>query len=263
MCSNNKSMMTRGRNTQEKSNMSVSSVDSSLGDISEDGKMIVMAIRNDIEILRREFAEQLREKNSKIESLSREVTSLREKVNKLEEKIDEAEAYERRDVLVFSGEGIPKVQAGENCTTIVCDLMLKKLNLVVNQSDISVSHRLGRKPHAQRTDNRSIIIKLCRRDMKRDILSACRSMKPNFYVNESLTPTRNTILYVLRQAKKKKIRLAGCASVGGRVFAWVSPPEGQEGRDARIPVNTHQDLDSFCSKILREPLSNYLSSWTH
>ena len=206
---------------------------------------------------------QLQDKTAQIEALTNEVTCLKKKINKLEEKTDDAEAYERKDVLVFSGEGIPSVEIGENCTALVCDLTEKQLKLKINNSDISTSHRVGRKPANQSIDRRNIIVKLCRRDLKNDILSACRNIKPNFYVNESLTPVRSSILYVLRQARRKKNRLSGCSSIGGRVFAWVAPPDGQGERNVRIPVNTHLELLSFCEDVLNEPLSNYLQRWPH
>ena len=255
--------MTRGRAAQDKSASNFLSGDASLTELSEDGRNIVMAIRNDIDKLRKECLEQMNEKNLQINSLNEEVTALKEKVSKLEEKIDEAEAYERRDALVFSGEDIPPVEPGENCTSIVCNLMKRRLNLNVNPSDISTSHRLGRKPTTQRSDKRKIITKLCRRDLKGDILGACRSAKPNFYVNESLTPLRSTIMYVLRQAKKKNNRLVGCKSIGGRVFAWITPPDGQGERHQRIPINTHLELQSFCCDILQEPLTAYVQRWPY
>ena len=255
--------MTRGRSAQDRSNLMAGLVDASAADISEDGKRIVAAIREDFEKLKKEFIERMQEKNTQIETLNKEVTFLKEKVNKLEEKIDDAEAYERRDVLVMSGEAIPPVEAGESTTDIVCELMKNKLNLVIKSGDISTSHRVGKKPSNQKVDRRNIIIKLCRRDIKGDILAACRNIKPNFYVNESLTPVRSSILYVLRQAKKKRNRLVGCSSMGGRVFAWVTQSDGQGDRNVRIPVNTHLELMSFCDDILKDPLSNYIQRWPH
>ena len=230
--------MTRGRSTQEKTTMATASTDCSLNDLSEDGRRIVIAIRDEIEKLRKEFAVQLQEKTTQIHELNKEVTFHKEKINKLEEKIDDAEAYERKDALVFSGEGIPSVEPGENCTTVVCDLLSSQLKLKMNHSDISTSHRIGKKKANQEADRRDIIVKLCRRDIKNDIMSACRSIRPKFYVNEILTPTHSTILYVLRQAKRRKNRLVGCSSMGGRVFAWIKSRDEPAGRDIRIPINS-------------------------
>ena len=127
---------------------------------------------------------------------------LRHKVSKLEERVDDAKAFERRDTLVFFGEAMPQVSADENCTTVVRNLVKEKLKVQLLPTDISTAHRLGKTPSNQQVDRRYIIVKLCRRDLKRDILFACQNIRPNMYVNEYLTPVRLTILYVLRWAKK-------------------------------------------------------------
>ena len=45
---------------------------------------------------------------------------------------------------------------------------------------------------------------LCNKEVKQDILESYKNVKPKkFYINESLTPLRNTILYVMRQGKYK------------------------------------------------------------
>ena len=88
---------------------------------------------------------------------------------------------------------------------------------------ISTSHRTGPKPRSpQVEDKRNIIVKLCRRYLKGELLSACRKCKPNFYINESLTPTRSAILYALRKAKRMSPGVvAGCNSENGRVYVYV------------------------------------------
>lgn len=58
---------------------------------------------------------------------------------------------------------------------------------------ISTAYHLGEKPVSPFVDKRSIIFNLCRRDIKRDILNACKELKPKLHVNESLTPTRSTL----------------------------------------------------------------------
>ena len=256
-------------NTRNVTNRSIGSsglTDRVLEDLSEDGKRIVAAIRHEIEKIKQEFLHQINEKNLLNDSLKKEVTKLNDKVNKLEEKVDETEAYERRDSLIFSGDAIPPFTVGENCSAIVCGLLSAKLKLNIRQTDISMSHRIGKKNTNQREDKRNIIVKLCRRDIKSDILSTCRNEKPNMYVNKNLTPTRKTIMYVLRKAKKNvNSRVSGCYSAGGRVFAWIKPTgDAAEGRRVtRVPVNTHAALETLCCDVLREPLSNYLQAFSH
>ena len=88
---------------------------------------------------------------------------------------------------------------------------------------ISMAHRIGVKPKTQGEDKRNIMFKLCNRDVKLNILKSCKVVKPKkFYINENLTPLRNTILYVMRQAKKKHPNVINsCNSSDGSVVAWL------------------------------------------
>ena len=141
----------------------------------------------------------------------------------LEERHDDAGDYERRDTLLIAGDGVPHVTAGENCNVLVWSMIKEKLKINISPNDISTSHRTGPKPRSPRVeDKRNIIVKLCRRDFKCELLSACRKRKPNIYINESLTPTRSAILYALRKAQRMSSGVvAGCNSENGRVYAYV------------------------------------------
>lgn len=232
--------------------------------MSEDGRRIVSAIREDIKAMKTEFLAQLNLKTKQIEDLKSEVDLLKDRVSKLEERVEEAEAYERRDSLVISGPNVPPGVPGENCVALACDLFKAALKINMQTTDISTAHRVGKRPGNQEVDKRNIIVKLCRRDVKGDILNACRQLKPKFYVNESLTPIRNSIMYVLRHAKKKPgSKVVGCTSIGGRVFAWVKSVDGSQhgSRNRRVPINTRNELETFCSEVLNEPVTNYIGGW--
>ena len=195
--------MSRRKYQQEKILSSQESIHD-ISELSEDGKRIVLAIREEMQKVKDELLDQLSIKTKEIAELSNEVATLKERVGRLEERVEEAEAYERRDTLVISGKNVPPVVPGENCVPLVCDLLKSALKLNVSKTDFSTAHRIGSKPVNQQLDNRSIIMKLCRRDIKADILNACRQLKPrDLYMNESLTPTRSTIMYMLRSAMKK------------------------------------------------------------
>ena len=56
-----------------------------------------------------------------------EVDKLKSSLCKLEEKVDDADAYERRDTLVFFGDGIPASEVGENCSQVLCQVIKDKL----------------------------------------------------------------------------------------------------------------------------------------
>ena len=45
--------------------------------------------------------------------------TLKVQLSKLEEKADHSDAYERRDTVIVSGDGVPEVTGGEICSNIV------------------------------------------------------------------------------------------------------------------------------------------------
>ena len=233
--------------------------------LSKEGKAIVQLITGHIDILREEFGDIFREKDKEISNLKLELRSLRVKMAILEERHDDADAYERRDTLLISGDGVPHVAAGENCNALVCSIVKEKLKINIFPNDISTSHRTGPKPRSpQVEDKRNIIVKLCRRDFKGELLSACRKCKPNFYINESLTPTRSSILYALRKAKRMSPGVvAGCNSENGRVYAYVKNRDaaGDVTRNKKLLINTRLKLEDFCNNVLKVPVSSLISEW--
>ena len=155
---------------------------------------------------------------------------------------------------------------GENSSQVLCDLIEEKLKIKISKSDISTAHRIGQKPANQQPDKRKIIAKLCRRDLKSDLLNACRQLKPNIYINESLTPARSTILFILRKAKKMfPNKISGCNSRDGRIQVWVRPPniDGNGTRNIRVFVNTRSALEEFCYKSLGVSLETFVEEWQH
>ena len=187
---------------------------------------------------------------------------LASKVSKLEERVDDGDAYERRDCLIFSGDSLPQCEQGENCSDIIITL-LKKVNLEIGRSDISTAHRLGSKKKQQGPDRRPIIVKLCRRDLKRDIRYACKQNKPNYYVNEDLTPSRSTILWALRMMKRKHSKIiSGCNSEDGKVCVWIKSTS-PSSRDVKRFLNTYEQLADFSMNILKENVSMFIDVWRH
>ena len=224
--------MTNKRTNKKESKVEDAGLD--YGELSEDGQKIVQAITAHLDLLREEFRMQMAEKDKEIAKLNEVVSTLKCNVMKLEERLEDADAYERRDTLIFSGDAIPEAKTGENCSAIIKEIVKTKLHINMGDSDISTAHRMGKRMNNQRPDKRSIIIKLRRRDQKAGILHACRQFKPDFYVNESLSPTRSTIMYALRKARKQFPRIiSGCNSINGRVFVWLRPA------NAPLVVETH------------------------
>lgn len=228
--------------------------------LSAEGKKIAAVI---ISSLSSYFETIIKGRDKEIDELRSTVQALEERVTKLGEEVDNADAYERRDMLTISGE-VPAFTTGENTKNVVGALFEDKLRLKLQHSDISVAHRLGAKPKQQGPDKRPIIVKLCRRDLKQEILYACRQQKPNFYVNESLTPSRNTIMFALRKAKKKfPAKISFCRSYEGSINVYL-PTALSNGphRFKRVILNTRKKLEEFLTNELATSLRDLEVEWT-
>lgn len=199
------------------------------------------------------------------ETRDEELSKLRDRLNTLEDQVDSNSAYEKRDCLIVSGE-VPPVSDGENCSEICRQLIRNNLRIQMKNDDISYAHRIGKKPITQAPDKRSIIIKLHRTDLKNDILSACREFRPPFFVNESLTPTRSQVMFVLRKARgdhSDKFRTP--RSYDGNVNAYVSMPgvprPGQQTKFRRVVVNSRRVLDELLLQHIGCTSEKYVKDW--
>ena len=242
---------------------------------SQDGRVLVPAVlsifhsfqtkmEDMFKELQSEFMKACSERDRKIERMDGEIVQLRKKVSILEAKVDDSDAYERKDTAIISGKAVPPVQNDENCSELVCKLVKDKLNYVITPTDISVAHRLGEKKSSQGVDRRDLIVKLCRRNIKSDLVTTSRRMKaPDFFINESLTPLRQTISFVLRKAKREFPRIiSGTSTIEGKIYVWLHPPN-PNARPIRQQVSTHDRLEEFCSKTLQKPLSYFIENWSH
>ena len=112
-------------------------------------------------------------------------------VVKLEQQICENSAHERKNTLIMAGT-IPPAQHAEDCEFIVREQIREHLLL-----ELAIDVKLK----IQERISVTACLNFANRDVKQNILKVAKPKK--FYINESLTPLRNTILYVMRQAKKK------------------------------------------------------------
>ena len=225
----------------------------------------------------------LTSKCQQIESLTVEVSTLRKKVLHLENSLDDEDAYVRRETIIFNGTAIPPSLPGEICNSVIREVIKDKLKIELQESDISVAHRAGKKPVSQGPDRRGIHVRFCRRDVKRQLIMTKRDnsdQKNTLYTNESLTPKRSSILFTLRQMKKKFPDLVkGCTSQDGRVFAFTPSPAaaasraeaGASGsnvsvlraRDRKHLVNSQEALIEFSREFIQIPLDVFLESCDH
>ena len=109
------------------------------------------------------------ENDAKIERMEKEMATLKHDLRKLEDKIEDNDSYERHDTVILSGHELPTQTPNENTRNLVCSLIKYNLDVKINAEDISTAHRLGK-----RNDNKSIIVKFCRRarDIKNDLFTS-------------------------------------------------------------------------------------------
>ena len=184
--------------------------------------------------------------------------------------MDEEDSYVRRESLIFSGPMTHNDQQSEDCSEFIRGRIKSKMNLELNASEISVTHRLGLKSAAQGPDKRPITVRFIRRDRKREILFTKRgsiNKDSALYVSESLTPKRRTIHFALRQIKKKcPGKMTGYSTLDGRVFAFTKTArsiENSRKHDHKHVINTHEALVEFCKDYIKQPLDDFLQSWDH
>lgn len=158
-------------------------ISSDISALSQEGKLIVSTI---VEAL--SFVSQ--EKDKIITKLQDRVDLLEDRVTKLVEQLDDVEQCERRDTKILSGPALPREQTMENPSSLVVNAIKDNLKININQDDINTAHRIGPK---QQNKDRPVIVKLSSRSKKSEIMETCVTVKPNLFVNESLTPKRRII----------------------------------------------------------------------
>ena len=160
-------------------------------------------------------SEGLAKAEAVIESLTKEVSDLTEKRGNLDEKYkwhirrlhleeDRLTQYSMRDSIKISG--VP-YKAGEDTNELVCRIAYS-LGISINEHDISVSHRTGKR---QGVTPRPIVCKFTRRATKHAILQnkhLARNIKTDddgnivkLYIDEHLTPLRGRVCKWLRSKK--------------------------------------------------------------
>ena len=247
------------KSTRSKTSTSVEEVDvpSLLSQLHGDdnAKLIVTVMLSEFTKLRTEIAG----KNHEIDDLHRQLNELKCTVSKLESTLDQADNYERLDSIILSGNSIPTYSTGENCNNLVHELVKTKLKIELPLTEINTAHRLGKKPLSQAPDKRNIIVKLCRRETKRQLIIASRNQPPStslLYISESLTPRRSSILYALRRMKRTHPTLVtGCTSIDGNVYAFTNP-SSPGTRNVRHLLNDHTSLVKFCRDFVKRPLDD-------
>ena len=173
-------------------------------------------------IITQQFADQiatlkneLEKKEAVITKLQQDVTTLSDEVENLKQHIDNVEQYERRDTVLLSGPVLPDETPQENTTQVVITSIKDNLRINITDRDINIAHRIGSSAQQRK---RPIIVKLTNRSLKHDLQRACVNLKPQLYINESLTPARLHILkQVLTIKKSHKAKFQQCYTSDGKI----------------------------------------------
>ena len=244
----------------------VATLSAQLADLSSKFDRHTDSMKNEISNLKKLLTTQ----SNNMEKLAAENQSLREKVSRLENSLDDEDAYVRRETIIFNGSAIPPSTTGEICNHVIRKVIKDKLKIQIQEADISVAHRAGKKPSTQGPDRRGIQVRFCRRDVKRQIMMTKRDNSDannTLFSNESLTPKRRSILYTLRQMKKKfPALIKGCTSQDGRIYAFTPSPSATSAtrpRDRKHLVNTQEALADFSRNFIQMPLDDFLGSLEH
>ena len=193
--------------------------------------------------------ERMDERDSRLERVEQENAMLRDKITKMEERLDEADMVTRRNNLVLSGGELSRLEPGGNSLDEVTKLLKRKLNYVLTPSSVVSAYRMGVKPSNQSTDRRNIMLRLASYEAKVDILSACRTVKPaDMYANDDLTPSKASLLYLIRSVKKKfPTKITACGSSDGRLYLFLKPPDSS-ARNQRVHINSLLQFNRICEQ---------------
>lgn len=179
-------------------------------------KIITLVISKKMKLETELLKEELIKKASQITKLSGEIVGLKEKVQELETSIDGVDQYERRDTIIVSGPSLSDETPHENPSTVITNAFKDHLKLNISVWDINIAHRIG-PANSQR--KRPIIVKLCNRTLKHDLVGACIQMKPPLYINVSLTPKRLLLFkQVLNIRRSHRNKLQQCHTKDGKII---------------------------------------------
>ena len=248
-------------------------INSKIEELQEKFKQAILVKNQEIEDLKTEVndlrteLEETKENLSdphEVTALKTEVKELRTKLEKNEERLADSDALVRRNNIIISGNEVPNEQAGEDCAEIVRNLVQSKLRTILPSADINTAFRIGKKGIDGTQPQRSaFLVKLKNTEVKTSLIAACKTYKPGFFINDDLSPQKQTIMYVLRQAKQQHPNIiSGTASPDGRICAWIKPQTPEDGqRNRKVYINSLEKLRNFCANTIKTNLQTYITRW--
>ena len=248
-----------------------------LGKLSHDGKILLQHLQAELAKFGKdisEIKELVNAKNREIETLKETIVLLRNdrddlkgqiyslegEFKKIHRKLDDEDQYQRRDSIVLSGSAVGTMTDTENINLHVKKLLKDHLNIDIESSDISVTHRLG--PNRRGVEERrNIYVKFVRRDTKKFVIQSSKTQDrgATLFANESLTPLRRKMFHALRTIKKNVEAVKGCTTFEGNLYAFTKPLPNQT-RDQRHHIPDMEALRGFCSEYVTQPLNTFLEN---
>ncbi|KAK3888072.1 hypothetical protein Pcinc_007862 [Petrolisthes cinctipes] len=175
-----------------------------------------------------------------ISGLSQEVIGLQNRIQELKTNQDNLDQYQRRDTVIIKGPALPQESTNDHTASIVVTTIKDNQKININPNDISVTNRLG--PQKQQR-NRSFIVKFLNRSLKHDLIDACVSLRPQLYINESLTPKRESLFSpILTIRKTHKHKFQQCYTIEGNIVIKL------RNTTVKHTINDDKRLMSFLEK---------------
>ena len=140
---------------------------SALGELSEDGKLIVQLLSNKFDAVVEKYTALLKQKEERISKLEGELSSVRKTLTAYEERLNTCESQERKLDLIISGPDVPEATVNENCKRVVCNLIKEKLKVNVKAAEIASAVQIGKTPQTQQPDRRNILIRVNDTEIKK------------------------------------------------------------------------------------------------
>lgn len=192
------------------------------------------------------------ELSTRVDALEAETSKLQGVVQEQARRIEGMEAYSRTDQLVIRG--LPEVTYAERASASTTpgigiqesvDAVEKafiafcgdKLNVTVDQRDISIIHRLKA---GSRDSVRPVIVRFTNKKIRNIVYNAKKLLRgsgSNIYVSEHLTKLNSNLFFEARKLLKER-KIYGCWTTGGIVHVKFSPDPGSRP----TPIYSMTDL---------------------
>ena len=111
----------------------------------------------------------------------------------------------------------------------------------MSPADLNVAHRLGN--NKVQNSNRPLIVKLHSRQKKTEIMSACVTIRPNLFINESLTPKRRALFKAIWDIRiNHRSMFQQCYTQDGKIIVKL------KNSNLKQTITTEESLSNFLDK---------------